>query len=352
MKYWKRFWEKCTHWELWPFALIYAPLFPLWIYYAVKARCLWFFTPTDPTLTFAGFDGEGKKEMYLLLPEGSYPKTIYVQPEQPFEEIKALLVQEGFHYPFCVKPDRGLKGLLFRKVDSESKLQIYHQQVPVEYLIQELVEAPLEVSVFYYRYPNREKGTISGFIQKELMQVSGDGRHTLWELIQQHPRARHRIEEMRVKHEEKLETIIPQGAAYILTHAANLNRGARFTDLQHLIDDRLQEIFDPLSHRCSFYYGRYDIKCNSIEDLKKGKFSILEFNGTGAEPNHVYNAGYSWFGALRVFAHHWKVMYQIGKYNHKHNGVRYWGNREGWHFLQMARKHAEKLERADQQILI
>ena len=29
----------------------------------------------------------------------------------------------------------------------------------------------------------------------------------------------------------------------------------------------------------------------SIEDLKNGKnFSILEFNGCGAEPNHIYDA--------------------------------------------------------------
>ena len=104
------------------------------------------------------------------------------------------------------------------------------------------------------------------------------------------------------------------------------------------IDDRLLGLFDPLSHRCSWYYGRYDLKCNSIEELKQGKFVILEFNGAGAEPNHVYNANYSWFKAIGVFAHHWKVLYEIGKYNNKHNGVRYWGNREGNRWLAQAKK--------------
>lgn len=347
----KRFREKLTNWELWPFGLIYAPLVPLWLWYAAKAKAFWFFTPVNPTLTFAGFDGEGKKEMYDLLPEGSFPKTIYMHPSMPFEVVKEQVSQHGFRYPFCVKPDRGLKGLLFRKVDDEEKLKFYHAQVPAEYLVQELVVAPLEVSVFYYRHPAQPSGTISGFIQKEMMQVVGDGKSTLWELILAHPRAKHRLKEMQIKHKKELTEVIPAGESFLLTHAANLNRGARFTNLEALIDQQLLQVFDVLSHRCSFYYGRYDLKCNSIEELKEGKFSILEFNGTGAEPNHVYNAGYSWFKALSVFAHHWRMMYRIGKYNNRHKGVRYWSNREGYAFLQKARKYTTVLEQADRKIL-
>ena len=349
---WKRFREKITNWELWPFNLIYAPIAPLWLWYAVKARAFWWFTPANPTLTFAGFEGEGKKEMYELLPQATYPATIYVEPSQSFEEVKQQVANKGLTYPICVKPQVGLKGLLFRKVDNEEKLKYYHERVPVDYIIQDLVEAPLEVSVFYYRYPNKEKGVISGFIQKEMMHVFGDGHQTLWQLIVGHSRAKHRLEEMRIKHEGMLEKILPAGEKYILTHAANLNRGASFTNLQEQIDEKLLSIFDPISHQCSWYYGRYDIKCNSIEELKEGKFIILEFNGAGAEPNHTYNAGFSWAKALSVFAHHWNVLYQIGKYNNRFKGIRYWGNREGNLWLAQARAHGKLLEKYDREILI
>jgi hypothetical protein len=352
MKKWNRFREKLTNWELWPFNLVYAPLGPLWLWYAAKARAFWFFTPVNPTLTFAGFEGEGKKEMYDLLFPGSYPDTIYVNPSMSFEDVKAQVAEKGLVYPICVKPQVGLKGLLFRKVDSEEKLRFYHENVPLDYLIQSLVETPLEVSVFYYRHPNQQKGVISGFIQKEMMHVYGNGVDTLWKLILQHPKAQHRLEEMRIKHENMLESILPKNEKYILTHAANLNRGARFTNLGDQIDEKLLDLFDPLSHRCSFYYGRYDLKCNSIEELKEGKFIILEFNGAGAEPNHVYNANYSWFAALKVFAHHWKMMYQIGRYNNKYKGVRYWGNKEGYKWILQAREHGRLLEKLDREILI
>jgi hypothetical protein len=349
---WKNFWEKVGNWELWPFKLRYSLISPVWVWYCIRSGSPWFCSSSNPTLTFGGLEGEGKREMYDLLPKEFYPKTIYISPKDNFEDIKILVQQNGFNYPFIVKPDIGMKGLLFRKVDSENDLRTYHKKNPVDYIIQDLVQYPLEVSVFYYRYPHEQKGVISGFIQKELMDVYGDGRSNLWELIMAHAKARHRPEEMRIKHEAHLDKIIPKGERFILTYAANLNRGAKFTNLHHLIDDDLLEIFDEVSHSAKFYYGRYDIKCASVEDLKKGKnFTILEFNGAGAEPNHVYNSGFSLFAAYRVFLHHWKVLYEISRYNKDH-GIPYWPILKGWKFLRAAKKHLKVLEKSDTEILI
>ena len=61
------------------------------------------------------------------------------------------------------------------------------------------------------------------------MDVTGDGTHTLWELIMAHPNARHRHEEMKTKHAHYLDEVIPKGERFVLTYAANLNRGAKFT---------------------------------------------------------------------------------------------------------------------------
>jgi hypothetical protein len=349
---WKSIWEKLGNWELWPFEFRYFLIIPVWIWYCIRSGSLWFFSSSNPTITFGGFEGEGKKEMYELLPAYAYPKTIYVNPGDDFIKVKQRIQEAGFTFPFVVKPDVGMKGLLFRKLDDEKALEAYHKKIPMEYIVQDLVDYPLEVSVFYYRYPDQKKGVITGFIQKDLMDVTGDGNSSLWQLINEHPKAKHRLEEMRIKHAENLETVVPQGERYILTYAANLNRGAKFTNLKHLIDEDLLNVFDALSHPTHFYYGRYDIKCQSIEDLKKGKnFSILEFNGSGAEPNHVYNAGYSLFQANREFVSHWKVLYEISRYNHK-NGVPYWSFLKGLRFLYGAKKHLKVLEQFDKEILV
>lgn len=344
--------HKQRSWERWPFWLRYAPIIPVWLWYCLKARSLWFFTPSNPTITFGGFEGEGKEEMYTLLPPASYPKTVFIQPRLPFLQVLEQVAANGFRYPFVVKPDVGMKGLLFRKIDNEAELEHYHRNVPVLYMLQELVHYPLEVSVFYYRYPDQPKGVITGFIQKEAMSVTGDGEQSLEQLIAAHPIAKLRQEEMHLKHRDHLPTILPKGQIYNLAWAANLNRGATFTNLHDQIDNRLLLVFDAISQPAQFYYGRYDIKCQSIEDLKQGKnISILEYNGSGAEPNHVYQSGYSWFKALGVILHHWKALYRISVANHR-KGIPYWSFSKGRQFLKEARKHFKLLEKLDNQIKV
>ena len=286
--------------------------------------------------------------MYDQLPPHLVPRTIYIMHDLPYEEVKKKITEAGFEYPFIVKPDVGMKGILFRKIETEDQLIKYHERIPVEYIVQDLIELPVEVSVFYYRYPDQPKGTVSGFIDKELLHVKGNGTSNLRELIEIHPRAKFRMEEMEHRHGHRFERIIPEGEIFFLSYAGNHNRGAHFTNLHKEIDENLHKVFDELSHYTDkFFYGRYDVKTTSVEDLKNGKnFLILEFNGCGAEPNHIYDCGMSLWKAYGVLLTHWKALYKISRYNHK-NGVPYWSFKRGWDFLKKSSGHFKMLEKYD-----
>jgi len=344
----RKFFLKIFNWELWNFYVLYFPIGPIWLWYCLRSRSLWYFSSSNPTLTFGGFEGEGKKEMYDQLPSYSYPRTIYIMNNWSFGEVMRSIKEAGFSFPFIVKPDVGMKGILFRKIDNEDQLLKYHERIPVEYIVQDLVTLPVEVSVFYYRYPWEQKGVVSGFIDKELLQVKGDGKSTLKELVQAHPRARFRMEEMQHRHGHRFERVIAEKETFYLSYAGNHNRGAHFTNLHKEIDENLCKVFDDLSHYTDkFYYGRYDIKTTSIEDLKQGKnFLVLEFNGCGAEPNHIYDCNMSIWQAYSVILHHWKVLYKISRYNHR-NGTPYWSFKKGWNYLSNAKKHFKLLEKYD-----
>jgi len=339
---------RLAHWETWHYLAKYIPIMPVWAWYCLRARSCWFFTPSNPTLTFGGFEGESKKEMFDQLPPGSYPRSIYISPSLPYEELEKLVAASGIVYPLAVKPDVGMMGFMFRKIGSAAKLKEYHGRMPVDYVLQDLIRYPLEVSVFYYRMPNEGSGTITGFLKKGFLEVIGDGRSTLWELMLEYPRVRFRLEEMRTKHLSRLNDIIPRGEIYCLSNALNLSRGGQLISLKHEKDERLLKVFDGLSHYTkTFYYGRYDIKCASIEDLKEGKnFFILEYNGCGAEPHHIYGDGNTLLQAYRILLHHWAQLYRISKYN-KDNGVPYWKFRRGWKFLRSAKKHFAMLRQLD-----
>lgn len=343
--------NRITNWEAWPFKLLYAPITPVWGWYMLRSGSVWFFTPSNPKITFGGMDGEPKKEMYDLLPKALYPKTFTVNPQQAFSDLKGILQNSGISYPFIVKPEVGCQGILFRKIDKEEELENYHVKVPVDYMVQEMVHYPMEVSVFYIRHPQQKKGTVTGFLHKIPLQVVGNGKNTLEQLIKHHPKAQKRIGEMHSKHKERWNDIIPAGEKYMLSYAANHNRGAHFVDLKDHIDDRLVSIFDEISHAINdFFYGRYDIMCSNVEDLKNGKnFTILEYNGCGAEPNHFYDTGYSLPGAYREIVKHWKALYEICEHNRR-QGIKPWPFQKGRKFLAEIKQHFKVIREADGKI--
>jgi hypothetical protein len=343
--------QRITNWEAWPFKLIYAPITPVWLWYILRSRAVWFFTPSNPKLTFGGMEGEPKKEMYDLLPEELYPATFNVLPKEDFSSIHAKLKLHGITYPLIVKPEIGGQGILFRKLDNEQEFLHYHSIMPFEYIVQQLVHYPVEVSVFYIRHPKDAKGIVTGFLHKIPLQVTGDGTHTLEQLILEHPKGKDRIGELHSKHKDNWEKIIPPGEKYMLSYAANHNRGAHFVDLKEHIDEKLVGIFDNISHNINdFFYGRYDIMCTSVEDLKNGKnFTILEYNGCGAEPNHFYDTGYTLLGAYKEILKHWKALYRISKYN-RQQGIEPWPLRKGRKFLKDTQELYKQMKEVDAKI--
>ena len=339
---------KIKNWEQWPFKILYAPIVPVWAWYMVRSRAVWFFTPSNPKLTFGGMEGEPKKEMHDLLPANLCPRYFNVNPSDDFSGLKKRIVESSIQYPLIVKPEVGGQGILFRKIASEEPLKEYHSKIPVGYFIQEFLSYPLEVSLFYYRYPFEKKGAITGFLQKVPMHVIGDGVHTLEELLMLNIKAKNRIEEIKLKHENNFNKILPDGETYMLSFAANHNRGAQFIDLSSEINEQLVSMLDAISLRINdFFYGRYDIMCHSIDELKEGRnFMVLEYNGCGAEPNHFYDTGYTLSAAWKEILKHWKILYEISSYNHK-QGIPYWPFLKGYRFRTETKKYYKIINKAD-----
>ena len=210
---------------------------------------------------FSGFEGETKSEMFEQLPPELSPISIYIKASENFEHVLCKMKDAGLRFPVAVKPDVGTKGLLFRKIEDAEQLKIYHSLLPFTYVIQEMITLPLELSIFYVRYPGEEKGIITGLISKEYLHVNGDGKSTLEQLIEKHPKAFMMAEEQKIKHKENLKDVIPVNQKYYLNELGNHNRGARFINLKNEIDEQLLRVIDEINlFSKHFYYGRYDIK--------------------------------------------------------------------------------------------
>jgi hypothetical protein len=170
-----------------------------------------------------------------------------------------------------------------------------------------------------YRYPNEEKGHITGITIKEFPEVVGDGIHTLRQLVQQHERFYHYESLFALLHPHTFDKVVSADKKIRLNNIGNHSKGTKFVNGSHLINDQLVEIMDAIAGNIDgFYYGRFDIRVSSVEDLYQGKnIKILEVNGIQSEPGHIYDPHTSLRQGYQELFKHRKIMYHISKINRK-----------------------------------
>lgn len=337
-KIWRsNFLIRLRSWEYWPFGILYAPVFLYWLWLSLKARSLLYFTASNPSIENGGMLGESKYKILELLPESIKAKTLLFTPKMSLNVINEALSANNFNYPFICKPDTGERGYMVKKINSAQGLKEYLNKADFPFLVQEYINLPIEMGVFYYRYPNKSEGTVSSIVIKEMLTVYGDGKSTLHELIISNDRAKLQWKSLRKTHFDQLEYVLKPGESMQLVSIGNHCKGTKFLNGNHLINDTLRKTFDRISMQVEgFYFGRYDIRVASNENLYEGRIKIMELNGAGSEPSHIYQPGFSIWEAYKVVFSHWRVLYEISHLNHT-NGQPYLSLKEGWKEYQRIR---------------
>jgi hypothetical protein len=298
MKWYNRspFFIKLFNWEYWPFEVVYFPVFFYWLWLSAKAKSFFFFNTANPTIENGGYLMESKFDIYQLIPKEYYPKTIFFPAATSTGFVCEMMKKENLLFPVIAKPDIGMKGKGVKKIDDEKQLVQYIQGNQVNFLIQEFVPYENEAGIFYCRFPNQDKGFISGIVLKDFLSVTGDGFSTIKELIIQNERSLLQLNPLIEEYGNKLDVVLPEGENLLLVPYGNHARGAKFTDVSYLADKELTDAIDSVCQRIEgFYFGRLDIRYSSWEELKNGNFSIIELNGAGSEPTHIYDPKHSIF---------------------------------------------------------
>jgi hypothetical protein len=322
---------KIFHWEYWPANLIYGPVGLYWIWLGIKARSFYFMNAANPGIHTGGFVMESKNDVYALLPERLYPCTLCVAKQMECEEILEQIRMKGISFPCIVKPDIGMQGLGVKKIYSIKQLLSYHLNMPLPFLIQSYVTYPNEAGIFYHRIPNEKGGKISGIALKEFASITGNGIDTIGTLVQQDQRCSLYCESIAHELGAKVNKVPARGETLQLLYYGNHARGSKFLDGTHLVSPSLENLFNEICTQIpGFYYGRLDVKYNSWEELLNGKnFSIIELNGSGSSPTHMYDPEHSIVFAWKEIVKHWRLIYRIASYNHVHRNIPYLRFAEG-----------------------
>ena len=333
------FFIRLLHWEYWNSKIVYLPLYPYWLWLSIKARSFFFITAANPNIRNGGFIMESKKSIYDQLPQALYPPTLLFKEGTSVDEVRIRFQQRGLAFPLIAKPDYGERGLAVKKIDDWEALQLYVQQMPVAYLLQEFICFPLEAGIFYVKGPGAGKGKITGIVNKYPVVITGDGKRTLKELVFAEDRYRLQWKHIQQQYKGRLDEVIKAGVQLELIPYGNHSRGAKFTDETYRLNDRLEQtLLDICAQIPEFYFGRLDVRFESWEALEQGlSFSIIEVNGSGSEPTHIYDPKHSIFFAWREIARHWRMLYDICKLQHR-QGTPYLTLKQGQSEIKSFRK--------------
>lgn len=321
MNSWSKVRYKCLHWEYWHTRTIYFPALFAWLFLAIKAKSLSFFNTVNPSFKYGGFVMASKMDIYNLLPAQWIPKGILWEKSSPIISLETQLAAAGLTFPIILKPDVGLKGLGVQEYCDLETLTNHLKEIQESQIIQEKIDYANEVGLFYMRYPNEAKGFCTGMARKDFLRVCGDGKHSIRELVHQHPRALLKWDSLKQLATIDFDEILAPGKEKVLVPFGSHTRGAEFVDVSEHISQALCNAIDEIAQQVpGFYYGRFDIMYNHWEDLLAGKnFSVIELNGAASEPIHMYDSRHSYGYALKEIYRHWKHMQRISTINRKIN---------------------------------
>lgn len=302
---------------------MYVPIAIYWFFLAIKARGWVFFSAANPCMRFGGLVAYSKTDVTKLVPDAYLPKTIFIESPEELNEIFTQVRSKEMSFPLIIKPDMGERGKGVKILRTEEELIKAISSVKERMLLQVYEDLPMELGVMYSRHPNEEKGKITSIVVKEFPHVVGDGKRTLLQLILANLRTRLSYKVHVKRFADRLNDVIPKGERVRIVSIGNHMLGTTFYDGNHLISSELETVFDSLAKQITgFHIGRFDLRTESIEELKKSNFKVIEVNGVNSEPCHIYDPSMPLWKGLRDLFRHWTRIYEISFANHQ-NGVEY-----------------------------
>jgi hypothetical protein len=274
-------------------------------------------------MNLGGFCNYSKYKSLSGIDSVYIPKMVLIPLSSALDHIGKQLTKD-IGFPMILKPDKGERGTKVEKIESAATLEKYLLNANGDTLAQEYIRGPLELGVMYSRLPSASTGVIDSIVQKEFLTVTGTGKLTLEELIDQGDRTSIHKDKLAPLFSDTFHTVIEDQRTIELIAIGNHNKGTTFLNANHLITPGLVDVFDKIwSSMDGFYFGRFDIRVPNTEDLYAGRnIKIMEVNGAASEPAHIYDPQMSIWEAYHHLFEHWHRLFLISRENHK-KGVAY-----------------------------
>jgi membrane protein DedA with SNARE-associated domain len=315
------YWLRIVRWEFWPVWAMYLPLVPYFVYLSVRYRSMTVFTAANPGIFSSGLIGESKSDILRPIESASGVVARFcliraaLDPDARLEMAVRFLREHDLTLPVVLKPDVGERGRGVVICHAYRDFVSGVLEMTEDTILQEYVPG-IEVGISYCRLPGESSGCITSITEKRFPVVIGDGFTSLEGLILRDCRAVCMASRYLGSVKGDSTRVLKAGERMQLVELGSHCRGAIFGDGRKLLTEPLKQAIDRISQsRPGFFLGRFDIRAESMEALKQGRFRILELNGVSGEPAHIYDPSVSLLDAYRALSRQWKSAFEIGSLN-------------------------------------
>jgi pimeloyl-ACP methyl ester carboxylesterase/membrane protein DedA with SNARE-associated domain len=314
-------WIRLKRWEYWPRWAFYPPVILHILRLGLKHRSLTLWSAANPAIPGGGFVGESKWQILegLRAARERLPATLRLAdgetPLERLQRVEGFMADHRLSWPLVLKPDIGERGDGVSIARSVVEVQRYLERARGDLLAQEYVEGA-EYGLFYYRMPGEPRGRIFSITEKRLPRVTGDGAATLETLILRDDAALGMARFFLAQHAERLWEVPAAGSVIPLAELGTHCRGSAFYDGQALRTPELEAALDRISRSYEgFWFGRYDVRAESGDALRAGRFRILELNGATSEATSIYDPAHRLGEAYATLREQWRIVFAIGAKN-------------------------------------
>jgi hypothetical protein len=317
-----------------PKALNLIPTVLQWLWLSLRYGSVTLPSCANPAITSGGLVGEGKLEYVAAMGPTALSAcaitTSFIN-EGPGSVAKgeAVMAEHGLGFPVILKPDLGWCGFGVRIVRNREELLNYVTRFPVGecIVVQEFLDDAGEAGLFYVRHPDQPRGRLIGLLLRHFPRVTGDGVHTIAELMAADARLQRLGSDGLSEPCCDTARIPPAGEVCRISTIGSTRVGGLYLDGTELITPALTEAVDAISRDMrDFHVGRFDVKFDRLANLREGRgFKIIEVNGSGADAVHAFDPVHSVTEAYGIIFRKQRELFAIShamrKRGHKPIGL-------------------------------
>lgn len=309
--------------ELIPKWLNLVPMVVQWCWLGLRYRSLTLPSAANPHITAGGLVGDTKVEYFACMGSLARSKVapfamLQVDSIEALVHALAVMHKAGLVFPVVAKPNLGWCGFGVRRINDSLALADYLACYPPgeSLMLQRYLDEPGEAGIFYARHPDQSVGRLLGVLLRHYPQVTGDGIHTIAQLMSSNARLRRTAGHSRHKGCYDPVAVPAAGDTVRLSLIGSTRVGGRYEDGSDFATTELMATIEAIAHDMpQFHVGRFDVRYRDLHDLRSGRFTIMEVNGAGAEAVHAWDPKYSVSQAYRMVFAKQRLLFAFGAAN-------------------------------------